>query len=65
MQELTVHFVNRGYGTDEGTKTVALESLGICEYTGRPEAVVRSPFGLQDTTLRAQYVDNEWLCDLD
>lgn len=65
MQELNVHFVNRGYGTDEGVKAVALESLGICEYTGRPEAVVRSPFGLQDTTLRAQFVDNEWLCDLD
>ena len=65
MQNLTVHFVNRGYGTDEGVKTVALESLAICEFTGRPEAVVRSPFGLQDTTLRAQYVDNEWLCDLD
>ena len=65
MQELHVHFVNRGYGTDEGYKNVVVESLSICEFTGRPVAVVRSPFGLQDTTLRAQFLDNEWLCDLD
>jgi hypothetical protein len=28
MTQLNVHFVNRGYGTDDGVKTVELVKLG-------------------------------------
>ena len=64
MQELNVHFVNRGYGTDDGIKSVQMISLGICEFTSRPEATIKSPYAFGDP-LKAQFVDNEWLCDLD
>ena len=65
MTTLNVHFVNRGYGTDEGHHTVELLGQSICEFTGKPVAEIRSPFGLKDTTLTAQYEGREWLCDLD
>jgi hypothetical protein len=65
MQELNVHFVNRGYGTDEGNHVVPVVKLDIHESTGRPMAAVKSPFGLKDNVLVALYENNEWLCDLD
>jgi hypothetical protein len=64
MQELNVHFVNRGYGTDDGIKTVQMISLAICEFTGRPQATIKSPYAFGDP-LTAQFQNNEWLCDLD
>tara|TARA_R110002153_G_scaffold36601_3_gene108023 strand:+ start:830 stop:1027 length:198 start_codon:yes stop_codon:yes gene_type:complete len=65
MQKLNVHFVNRGYGTDEGEHTVELFGTGLCEYTSKPLAEIRSPFGLKDNRFTAQYEGNKWVCDLD
>ncbi len=62
---LNVHFVNRGYGTDEGFKQVELLSTAVCEFTAKPLAEIRSPFGLQTNTLVAEYEGNNWVCDLD
>ena len=61
---LNVHFVNRGYGTDDGIKNVKVNEIAVCSITQRPVAVIDSPYFPGDT-LRAEYVNNEWLCDLD
>jgi|TARA_R110000764_G_scaffold50353_4_gene110939 hypothetical protein len=63
-QQLNVHFVNRGYGTDEGVKAVELVKLDLCEFTGSPIAAIRSPFGLGDTLI-AKHESTGWVCDLD
>ena len=64
MQELDVQFVNRGYGTDDGVKTVKLIELGICEFSGKPTAKIESPYPMGDA-LMAQYETSGWVCDLD
>jgi hypothetical protein len=64
MQELNVHFVNRGFGTDDGIKTVELIELGICEFSGKPTAKIESPYPMGDP-LVAQFEGNGWVCDLD
>jgi len=64
MQELTVHFVNRGFRTDDGYKTVGLKQLEVCTFTGAPEAVIDNPY-FPDDTLRARFEGSEWVCDLD
>ena len=64
MQTLNVHFVNRGYGTDEGFKKVELLGQSICAHTGKPVAEIASPYGLGGT-LVAEYEGNNWVCDLD
>jgi hypothetical protein len=65
---LKVHFVNRGYGTDEGFKQVELLSTAVCEFSGKPLAEIRSPFGLGGS-LVAEYEAHagagKWVCDLD
>ena len=63
-QKLNVHFLNRGYDTDYGIKTVKMISLAVCEFTGRPQAKVESPFGIADT-LVASFEGQGWVCDLD
>ncbi len=63
-QTLTVHFVNIGFGTDDGVKSVEMLSTGICMHTERPVAEIRSPYGVGGT-LVAEYTGKEWLCDLD
>jgi hypothetical protein len=64
-QKLNVHFLNRGYDTDYGVKTVDVVSNSICEFTTKPQATIRSPFGLSTDTLVAEYSGKEWVCDLD
>lgn len=64
MHNLNVHFMNRGYGTDDGYKTVSAVNMRACEYTGRPQATIASPYFPGDT-LTIQYENNEWICDLD
>ena len=66
MTTLNVHFINRGYGTDEGYKKVELLGQSICEHSGKPVAEIRSPFGLGGSLI-AEYVDHYegWVCDLD
>ena len=64
MQELNVHFVNRGFGTDDGYKTVQLQELRVCEFTHTPEAIISNPYFPGDT-LRARFEGTEWVCDLD
>ena len=66
MTTLNVHFVNRGYGTDEGFKKVELLGQGICEHTGKPVAEIASPFGLGGT-LVAEYEGTAggWVYDID
>ena len=61
---LNVHFINRGYGTDNGYKNVELFNLSVCEFTQTPEAVISNPYFPGDT-LRARFENNEWVCDLD
>ena len=67
-KHLNVRFVNRGYGTDEGFKQVELLGTAVCEFSGRPLAEIRSPFGLGGT-LVAEYETHagaaNWVCDLD
>ena len=66
MQKLNVHFINRGYGTDEGYHDVELIEQKLCEVTYQPIAIIRSPFGLKDNTLKAQFDRRDgWYCDLD
>ena len=66
MTTLNVHFVNRGWGTDEGIKKVELLGQSICEHSGKPVAEIRSPFGLGGS-LVAEYPGQHegWVCDLD
>ena len=64
MQKLNVHFINRGYGTDDGYKAVEVIANTICEFTARPQATIASPYFPGDT-LTVQYENNEWVCDLD
>ena len=64
MQNLNVHFINRGYGTDDGYKTVDAVNMRACEYTGRPQATIASPYFPGDT-LTIQYENNEWICYVD
>ena len=68
-QKLNVHFLNRGYDTDYGVKKVELLGQSICEFTGKPLAEIRSPFGLSSDTLVAEYSTHAgaggWVCDLD
>ena len=67
-KHLNVHFVNRGYGTDEGVKRVELLSTAVCEFSGKPLAEIASPFGLGGS-LVAEYEAHagagKWVCDLD
>ena len=69
MTTLNVHFLNRGYDTDYGVKKVELLGQSICEFTGKPLAEIRSPFGLSTDTLVAEYSTHPgvvgWVCDLD
>ena len=66
MTTLNVHFVNRGFGTDEGFKKVELLGQSICEHTGKPVAEIRRPFGLGGSLI-AEYAGQYegWVCDLD
>jgi hypothetical protein len=61
---LTVKFVNNGTGQDCGVHECQLFDMSLTEQQ-RPAATVCSPFGLQDTKLMAQFVNNQWVCDLD
>ena len=61
---LDVHFVNRGFGTDEGIKTVQLFEL-LLNDNQTPQAIICSPFGLQMDKLTAEFENNQWVCDLD
>ena len=62
--KLDVHFVNRGFKTDDGVKQVEVVELGVCEFTQTPEAKIESPYFPGDT-LRARYESTGWVCDLD
>ena len=62
--KLDVHFVNRGFRTDDGIKSVEVVELGVCEFTQTPQAKIESPYFPGDT-LRARYESTGWVCDLD
>jgi hypothetical protein len=64
MQTLNVHFLNRGFGTDDGYNQVEAVNMRVCEYTSRPQATIASPYFPGDT-LTIQYQGDEWVCDLD
>ena len=64
MTKVTVHFINRGYNTDEGYHNCKILAHGICEHTERPEIHIESPFGLGGTLI-AKHEKDEWVCDLD
>lgn len=64
MKDLNVHFVNNGYKTDEGIKSVKLVKLDIHPVTSEPIAAIQSPFFPGDV-LVAHFKNNEWVCYLD
>jgi hypothetical protein len=64
MKDLNVRFVNNGYKTDEGIKSVKLVKLDIHPVTSNPIAAIQSPFFPEDV-LVAQFKNNEWVCYLD
>ncbi len=61
---LKVRFVNRGYGSDEGLKEVSVVRQDLCELTLMPLLIIENPWWSGDT-LKCQWYDNEWVCDLD
>ena len=67
-QKLLVHFINRGYGTDDGHHSVEVVGFGVCEHTAKPVAEIRSPYGF-GAPLVAEYSTHAgvggWICDLD
>jgi hypothetical protein len=60
---MLVSFINSGYKSDEGIHEVELESLRIDGYE-RPYAIVSNPFRPGET-VKAQFLDNKWIVDLD
>jgi hypothetical protein len=60
---MQVHFINSGYGTDDGFKEVDVISLKIDSYD-RPYAIVSNPFRPTDSC-RAEFDGTEWLVDFD
>lgn len=60
---MQVHFINSGYGTDDGFKEVEVQSLKIDSYD-RPYAIVTNPFRPADSC-RAEFNGEEWVVDFD
>lgn len=60
---MQVHFINSGYGTDDGFKEVEVQSLKIDSYD-RPYAIVSHPYSFSDSC-RAEFTGTEWVVDFD
>jgi hypothetical protein len=60
---MLVSFINSGYQSDEGVHQVELQSLKLDGHE-RPYAIVSNPFRPGET-VRAQFLNNDWVVDLD
>ena len=59
---LDVKFINTGWGTDHGFKSVNLINLDVTD-SGQPIAKVSSPYS--DSVLTAKFNSGTWVADLD
>lgn len=64
MTQMNVKFINSGYGTDDGFKKVNVVGQEICDFTTMPLLIIENPWWSGDT-LKCQWYNNEWVCDLD
>ena len=60
---MLVRFVNRGYKTDDGLREAEVVGTDLSIH-GAPELVIQNPWWSGET-LKCQWEDNEWVCDLD
>jgi hypothetical protein len=60
---MQVRFINSGLNTDEGIKEVELQALRIDGHE-RPYAIVSNPYQSGET-VRAQFLNDNWVVDLD
>ena len=60
---MLVRFVNRGYKTDDGLREAKVVRTDLSIH-GAPELVIANPWWSGET-LKCQWEDNEWVCDLD
>ena len=60
---MQVRFVNRGFGTADGHKEVEVVRTDLSIH-GAPELVIENPWWSGET-LKCQWENNEWVCDLD
>jgi len=61
--KMQVHFINSGFGTDDGVKEVEVHSLKIDGYD-RPYAIVEHPYVPGDSC-RAEFTGTKWVVDFD
>ena len=60
---MQVHFINSGYGTDDGHKEVDVISLKL-DHNDAPYAIVSHPYVSGDSC-RAEFKGGEWVVDFD
>jgi hypothetical protein len=60
---MQVHFINSGYGIDDGLKEVEVQSLKIDAYD-RPYAIVDHPY-ISGDSCRAEFTGTKWVVDFD
>ena len=60
---MLVRFVNRGYKTDDGLREAEVVRTDLSIH-GAPELIIANPWWSGET-LKCQWENNEWVCDLD
>ena len=60
---MQVRFINNGYKTDDGMKEANVVRTDLSIH-GAPQLIIENPCWSGDT-LTCDWVDGEWVCDLD
>lgn len=60
---MQVRFINNGYKTDDGMKEANVIRTDLSIH-GSPQLIIENPWWSGDT-LTCDWVDGEWVCDLD
>ena len=60
---MQVRFINNGYKTDDGMKEANVFRTDLSIH-GAPQLIIENPWWSGDT-LTGDWVDGEWVCDLD
>ena len=60
---MQVRFVNRGFKTDDGLRESKVVRTDLSIH-GAPQLIIENP-GWTGDTLTCDWVDGEWVCDLD
>ena len=60
---MQVRFINNGYKTDDGMKEANVIRTDLSIH-GAPQLIIENPWWSGDT-LTCDWVDCEWVCDLD